>query len=122
MIDKGQLQIIKGRVSAIEAKKDAVYLTLGKAEQLIADHVVNCTGAAQNPLAVKMINSGLVAADVTGRAVRVNEGLQIIDKDGQPLPGIWAAGAMTAGSMGDVIGAGAIPKQIDRLISVLQAN
>jgi uncharacterized NAD(P)/FAD-binding protein YdhS len=121
MLNTGQLKIIKGRVKSIQAQNKTAQLSLQDGQKIQADQIINCAGPTRDPLSARLIETGLAVADLTGRSVRVNSAGQVLDTHFQPMPNLWAVGAQTAGSLGDVIGAGSVAKQAAILARTLTA-
>lgn len=72
-----------------------------------ADWIVNCTGMERagighSPLLTEMRNLGMIAMDELGLGISVDGRSRVLDPDGRPLPGLFAAGALTAGQFWEI--------------------
>ena len=119
MHQSGQLRLIKGRVDQIAKQGGQLQLTLTDGQKRLADAVINCTGPAPCPLIAQMCDAGLVAPDINSRAARIGPDFRVLDQHHIGYETLFGVGAMTASSLGDVIGAGSIAKQAEQLAKIL---
>ncbi len=119
MINKGQLHLIKGRVNGLKAQETKLLVQLQDGTTLAADKIVNCTGPAACPLILKLLNAGIIASDFSQRGARIAPDFKVLDGQKKPYDNLYGIGAMTASSLGDVIGAGTIAKQAEILAASL---
>lgn len=120
LIDSGQLEIITGRVMHVEARINRpVRLSLFTGEHYRTDWLINCTGPGRDRLCDQLSASNLASHDAFGRFVRIDEDFRLVLQNGNQQASGFGLGAMTAGSAGDVVGAGAIARQAARLASIL---
>ena len=119
MINKGQLHLIKGRVSGLKAQKAKLLAQLQDGSTLTADKIVNCTGPAGCPLILTLLKAGIIAPDFSQRGARIASDFKVLDGQKKPYDNLYGVGAMTASSLGDVIGAGTIAKQAESLAASL---
>jgi uncharacterized NAD(P)/FAD-binding protein YdhS len=119
MMNKGQLQLIEGRVSGLKKQQAKLLVQLQDGSTLSADKVVNCTGPAGCPLILKLLKAGIIAPDFSQRSARIASDFKVLDGQKKPYDNLYALGAMTASSLGDVIGAGTIAKQAESLAASL---
>ena len=119
MMNKGQLQLIKGRVSGLKKQEAKLLVQLQDGGTLSADKAVNCTGPAGCPLILKLLKAGIIAPDFSQRSARIASDFKVLDGQKKPYDNLYALGAMTASSLGDVIGAGTIAKQAESLAASL---
>lgn len=71
------------------------------------DWIVNCTGMERagighSPLLSEMRNRGMIAMDELGLGVSVDARSRVLDPQGVPQPGLFAAGALTAGQFWEI--------------------
>ena len=119
MINKGQLHLIKGRVSGLSEQGSKLIVRLQDGGELAADKVVNCTGPAGCPLIANLLEAEIIAPDISQRGARIAPDYKVLDSLKKPYDNLHALGAMTANSLGDVIGAGTIAKQAEKLAAIL---
>ena len=119
MINKGQLHLIKGRVSGLKAQEAKLLAQLQDGSTLTADKIVNCTGPAGCPLILTLLKAGIIAPDFSQRGARIASDFKVLDGQKKPYDNLYGVGAMTASSLGDVIGAGTIAKQAESLAASL---
>ncbi|MCJ9672405.1 MULTISPECIES: FAD/NAD(P)-binding protein [unclassified Neorhizobium] len=72
-----------------------------------ADWIVNCSGMERagighSPLLTEMRNLGMIAMDELGLGISVDGRSRVLDPDGRPQPGLFAAGALTAGQFWEI--------------------
>ncbi len=119
----GQLNIIAKRfssLSAVEGGRWQVQLCSG--EGLMADFVVNCTGAGRDKLIDAMIAAGQITAMGSTRQPLVTPELRIVAADGQPYHALFCIGPATGLALGDVVGATSIARQAAQLAQTLLVN
>lgn len=124
MQQRGQLQIIPGRVLQIQNASQAYQLTLSDASTapISADWVINCSGTAKDPLTTQLISQGVIRACAFGTGPECSDAFEVLDAKGMAYPHCFALGAMTKGSFGDVVGAGTIARQAEQLAPILAAR
>jgi len=71
------------------------------------DWIVNCTGMeragiAHSPLLRQMLDDGMISVDKLGLGIRVGGNSQVLDADGNPQPGLFSIGALTAGQFWEI--------------------
>jgi uncharacterized NAD(P)/FAD-binding protein YdhS len=119
---RGQLSIARGRVlsAAEEGGRVAVdFRPRGHAAgpgREIVDAVVNCTGPSRdailrNPAIASLLAQDLVRADALQLGIDVDSACCLRGRDGLALPGLYAIGPPTRGSIGEVTGAAEIAEQ-----------
>ena len=106
LIGTGQLEIAAGRVRSIRETEDGMDVEIarrrGGVETRRFDKVFNCTGPlgamarTRNPVVKQMLDDGLIAIDLLGIALAVDER----DRAGV---GVWAMGPMTKGRYWEII-------------------
>ena len=119
MLKSGQLRLTKGRVVQIAEQGRQIQLRLADGQYRLADAVINCTGPAPDPLIAQMRQAGLVAPAISNHAARIGPDFRVLDKQHAAYGTLFGVGAMTASSLGDVIGAGSIAKQAETLAKIL---
>lgn len=102
---RGNLHVHAGRIREMQTHNDAirvVWTPRGQREtrELIADHVVNCTGPDYNPsrtrdsLARQLVATGLAVIDAHRLGIRTGANGAVIDRDGWPGPHLFYVGPM----------------------------
>ena len=119
----GQLNIINQRFSSLAAAGGGRWhVQLCSGEGLMADIVVNCTGAGRDKLIDAMIAAGLITAMGSTRQPLVTPELRVVAADGQPYRTLFCVGSATGLALGDVAGATSIARQAAQLAQTLLAN
>ena len=119
----GQLNIINKRFSSLAAAGGGRWhVQLCSGEGLMADIVVNCTGAGRDKLIDAMIAAGLITAMGSTRQPLVTPELRVVAADGQPYRTLFCVGSATGLALGDVAGATSIARQAAQLAQTLLAN
>lgn len=115
----GQLDMIAGRIKTISAAEKGFQLTLENGESCQSDWVINCSGTAKDILLERLITAQLIQPCAFGLGPELTDELAINDYAGKPYSDLFAIGAMTKGSCGDVVGAGTIAGQAALLSAYL---
>jgi uncharacterized NAD(P)/FAD-binding protein YdhS len=107
--ERGQLQVVKGRITNLEAAGDRVRVTLteadGSSRALEGSLVVNCTGplasfrASPLPLFQNLIARGLVRPDAPDMGIDVAADFAVFDRDGNRSPILFAMGPLAKGTL-----------------------
>jgi uncharacterized NAD(P)/FAD-binding protein YdhS len=66
-----------------------------------------------------LLKAGIIAPDFSQRGARIASDFKVLDGQKKPYDNLYGVGAMTASSLGDVIGAGTIAKQAESLAASL---
>jgi len=107
---RGQLDVIAGRVCALDAHGDGAEVTLVRrggsaAEALFARRVINCTGpsrslrSGQSPLLDAVLDRGLGRPDPLELGLDVTETGALVDADGTPSDRVFALGPILKGQL-----------------------
>ena len=84
------------------------------------DAVILCTGPEKdphrNPLAARLLTSGLARLDEAGLGLAVDATSRVLDQASQPWPSLLAFGPMTRGTFGEMTGAPDIAAHIERVV------
>ena len=123
MHDSGQLNIVNKRFSGLAAAEGGRWqIQLCSGEGLMADFVVNCTGAGRDKLIDSMIAAGQITAMGSTRQPLVTPELRVVALDSQPYHTLFCVGPATGLALGDVVGATSIARQAAQLAQTLLAN
>jgi uncharacterized NAD(P)/FAD-binding protein YdhS len=91
------LDIPQGRVAQVEIQRRGSVCT----EALVVQRVIYATGvgaaAAEDGLIGGLVASGLARADRHGMGLDVTGTLKVVDRDGRPVPHLWALGPLVRG-------------------------
>lgn len=112
LLGDGTLTIHKGFLQTIEEDRQQLAFAFRPrggvgVTRILADWIINCTGMertgiAHSPLLRQMLEHGLISADPLGLGICVNRNAQVLDPDGNPQPGLFAIGALTAGEFWEI--------------------
>ena len=110
LLDRGALVLKRGRVRSITLEPGpsgpAAPVALQDrgctgAETMVAQRVLYATGpgrdAVQDDLVSGLVSMGLARTDAHGMGLDVSSTLQLLDDNGQMLPGVWALGPLVRG-------------------------
>ncbi len=107
LVRQGYLQARAGHLTGIEADGQRVWIRYhprggGEPVSLEAQRVIDARGAtpvgeAQDPLATRLIERGLVRVDRHQLGLDVTPALQAINRSGAVTPGLWALGPLVRG-------------------------
>ncbi len=115
MLRKNKLIIIKGRAVAVKKLKEELFLETNTGNKIFFDKIVNCSGSGNSELIENLIINKIVDQDVTKKNIRVNNELEIINKKGEVVSGLFALGSLNVGSLGDVVAANSISNYARKL-------
>ncbi|RWX78396.1 FAD-dependent pyridine nucleotide-disulfide oxidoreductase [Neorhizobium lilium] len=113
LLKDGTVKVEAGFLRSIRAA-DGAGLTIeyrARGEQRIvclhADWIVNCTGMERagighSPLLKEMCDRRMIAMDELGLGISVDRKSRVLDPEGEPRPGFFAAGALTAGQFWEI--------------------
>ncbi|OAE48997.1 FAD/NAD(P)-binding protein [Agrobacterium tumefaciens] len=109
---EGVVEIHAGFLRSIEPAVEGIALHYRRrhsqvVQSLEVDWVINCTGMeragiAHSRLLESMRDDGIVLLDPLGLGVEVDEGARLLQGDGESWPGLFAAGALTAGRFWEI--------------------
>lgn len=94
---------------------------------LRVDWIVNCTGMERagirhSPLLQQMLGAGMIAAADMGLGIHVDGRSRVLDCDGHPQPGLYAIGALTAGTFWEITAVPDIRFQAARVAAEIVAD
>jgi uncharacterized NAD(P)/FAD-binding protein YdhS len=125
LIEDGTVTVEAGFLRGIAADGDRLrveYRPRGTSQtvRLSADLLVNCTGMERagighSPLLKAMCDCGLIAMDDLGLGISVDGMSRVLDPQGKPRPGMFAAGALTAGQFWEITAVPDIRVQAHRI-------
>ncbi|MET4692054.1 putative NAD(P)/FAD-binding protein YdhS [Sinorhizobium fredii] len=92
-----------------------------------ADWIVNCTGmeragVAHSPLLNKMQRQGLITKDALGLGLSVDGDSRVLGGNGEPQPGLYAVGALTAGQFWEITAVPDIRVQAQAVANAIAAT
>ena len=105
MIAGDQLRITCGEVRTASATRAGLTVGLSDGGSIAVDAVVNCTGQEvdlrriSDPLLTSLFESGIARPGPVGMGLDTNTDGQILDRDGEPVPGLYTLGASRVGSL-----------------------
>ncbi|MEA3533181.1 FAD/NAD(P)-binding protein [Rhizobium sp. CC-YZS058] len=112
LMEDGTVTVHAGFLRVIEPAHEGVTLRFrprgGQGEmRLPADWVINCTGMERaglghSPLLSDMAARTMISLDPLGLGLVVDDRSQVLDGAGQPQPGLFAVGALTAGRFWEI--------------------
>lgn len=94
---------------------------------LKVDWIVNCTGMERagighSPLLGEMQAQGMISADELGLGIAVDGQSQVLNGAGQPQPGLFAVGALTAGQFWEITAVPDIRMQAKKVAERIAAD
>ena len=106
------LEVHAGYLNSVEEQDEGISLRYRRrhtqiSKELQVDWVVNCTGMERagighSRLLESMRNDGVLLLDPLGLGVEVDDESRLLRADGQSWPGLFAAGALTAGRLWEI--------------------
>ncbi|MCZ7464052.1 FAD/NAD(P)-binding protein [Rhizobium rhizogenes] len=106
------LEVHAGYLNSVEEQDEGINLRYRRrhtqiSKELQVDWVVNCTGMERagighSRLLENMRNDGVLLLDPLGLGVEVDDESRLLRADGQSWPGLFAAGALTAGRLWEI--------------------
>jgi uncharacterized NAD(P)/FAD-binding protein YdhS len=112
--EEGWLRISAGRIDEIgsDAGRFAIRWTPrgGETQTIAADAIINCTGPdsdlarSPNPLIRSAIEQGHARPDALRMGFDVDAQGRLLDRNGEPSPGLWAAGPSARAIVGEATG------------------
>jgi uncharacterized NAD(P)/FAD-binding protein YdhS len=130
----GQLTVVAGRIGSIDASDaglEVAYRDRNSADAVRRkrfDAVINCTGPeinlrrSQNPLLRSLLDAGLACEGEAGIGVAVDNSCQALDRNAQPVPGLYFIGPLTRSLFGETPAVPLITWEVLRLLPHLLAH
>lgn len=125
LIRRGYLSIVAGQVRSVEAEGDGIAVAWrGRGEtdarRIVAQRVVSASGPrplaeTKDGLLGALMRSGLVRPDRHGLGLDVTEDLELVDRDGQVVRGLWALGPIVRGTFWECTAVPDIRNEASRL-------
>jgi uncharacterized NAD(P)/FAD-binding protein YdhS len=116
--EKGQLEVLAGRVRQ-EGAEVAIALRGGGGEaRRCFAAAINCTGPegaiarVEDPLVRQLLASGRARPDPLGAGLDVDEGSHLVGADGAPSPRLFAVGPLTRGAFWEIVAVPDIRNQV----------
>ena len=122
MLANGQLLIVKDRVTGIMSCENRFQLELASGDKIESDMVVNCSGVAKDKLFQTLLETDIIHSNAFGDGPEVAQNLAVLHPEGHAYNTLFALGAATKGSCGDVVGAGTIAQQAEQLSKILASK
>ncbi len=100
-----QLRISRGEVRTALATRAGLAVGLSDGSTIDVDAVVNCTGQENDlrrisdPLLTSLFESGIARPGPVGMGLDTTTDGQILDRDGEPVPGLYTLGASRVGTL-----------------------
>lgn len=114
LMAEDRLRIRAGRLNGIEADEAGLIVTWtpkGRTSRReVFDRVILTTGPAHDriiagsPLLTSAEAQGLLRADTLGLGLDVTDGCRAVGGTGAPVPGLWIAGPLARGHVGELMG------------------
>jgi uncharacterized NAD(P)/FAD-binding protein YdhS len=109
---RGQLTVVAGRISSIDAIGSALEVAYRERagthmSRKRFDVVINCTGPeidvrrSQNSLLQSLLGAGLICEGDAGIGVAVDNNCQALDRNAREVPGLYFIGPLTRGLFGE---------------------
>jgi uncharacterized NAD(P)/FAD-binding protein YdhS len=122
MVAEGRLRFAAGKIAAVEPHPQGALIRWrprGDSDLAgtIAARIVNCTGPqgdvlrTSEPLLRQLVASGMVAPDSLRLGIDVDDGSQVIDRDGHAYSDLYCVGPMTRGSFWEIVAVPDIRRQ-----------
>lgn len=112
LLSEGVLEIHAGYLRSVDEEAEGITLRYRRRHtqmmrELQVDWVVNCTGMERagighSRLLETMRDDGVLLLDPFGLGVEVDDQSRLLQKDGESWPGLFAAGALTAGRFWEI--------------------
>ena len=105
LIAESQLRITRGEVRTVSASSAGLAVGLSDGSVIDVDAVVNCTGQEvdlrriADPLLINLFESGIARPGPVGIGLDTTADGQILDRDGEPVPGLYTLGATRVGTL-----------------------
>lgn len=121
--DKGQLEIIAGRIQAIGNQQITIKPRLQRNNiDLSVQHIINCMGSSNTlhpegqPLLHSLMERGEISQDVLGLGLKADHHFQLKTSDGMDLPGCYTLGPPMRGELWECVAVPEIRKQCKALV------
>lgn len=131
-IAEGRLTLPIAAATAVRQEGDEIIVTLTtrKRETLEGrfDAVVITTGPAHSSILqsqtflADLTATGHLTLDSTGLGVATTENAEAIDREGQPVPGLYIAGPLSRGTFGELMGLAEVTAQAHFLAGLLASH
>ena len=113
MLRSGQLRMLTDLVTGVDTDDDGVHqVHLAGGTPLVADVVINCSGAGRDELVTRLLDEGVAKRHETlPSRPALTAHLALINPDGAAHDSLFGVGPMTAHVAGDVLGSASIARQ-----------
>lgn len=132
LIAADRLRIRAGRLTGLEPDEAGLIATWAPRRQgprrEVFDRVILTTGPAHerivdgSPLLSDAAGRGLVRADPLGLGLEVTEGCRAVGANGRAVPGLWVAGPLARGHVGELMGIPEVTAHAERVAACLAAT
>ena len=105
LIDGGRLRTTPGEIRTASATEAGLRIGLSDGSVMSVDAVVNCTGQETDlrriadPLIAGLFESGTARPGPVGLGLDTTSDGQVLDRDGEPVPGLYTLGATRVGTL-----------------------
>jgi uncharacterized NAD(P)/FAD-binding protein YdhS len=119
LMESGRLQIVRASDYRLETTGEAITVSSGEFQTIVADVVVNSTGYLSfetTPLFSAMVSNGLVQRGPLGLGIRTNfPSHEVLGANGEPSPGLFAIGPLLVGERFETTAIPEIREQAERV-------
>ncbi|PZP51355.1 MAG: FAD-dependent pyridine nucleotide-disulfide oxidoreductase [Agrobacterium fabrum] len=129
LLSDGVLEIHAGYLRGIEEQEEGIAVRYRRRhtqilKELQVDWVINCTGMERagighSHLLETMCNDGVLLLDPFGLGIEVDAQSRLLRTDGQGWPGLFAAGALTAGRFWEITAVPDIRVQAKKIAEII---
>jgi uncharacterized NAD(P)/FAD-binding protein YdhS len=128
---QGTLSLQQAKAIEVDARDGSLVASLrlpgGQMVERAFDAVITCSGASRsirdNPLLDNLVDQGLAQADDVNFGIKVDAFSRLVDARGAMQPDLFAFGAITRGTFGEMSGAPDIVRHVERVIpSLIEAK
>lgn len=129
LLSDGILEIHAGYLRSIDEQEEGMVVRYRRRhtqilKELQVDWVINCTGMERagighSRLLETMRDDGVLLLDSFGLGVEVDEQSRLLRKDGESWPGLFAAGALTAGRFWEITAVPDIRVQAQKIAQIV---
>lgn len=127
--NEGTAVLVKGKMIAVTRTSDGFVLTwkrrgMEKPETLVADLAFDCSGYRpdlNSSLIRSLLDQGLASADAHNLGLKVARNGQVLKRDRDATPGLFALGPLCQGSLWEITAVPEIVSQADQAAAYIAA-